>query len=123
MTEEEFEIMKSHATIGYKMLSHSKRDVLQAAATIAHQHHERWDGAGYPQGLRGDEIHIFGRIVTLADVFDALSTERIYKQRWSLDETLSYIGKKRARQFDPGLVDILLENMDAFIEIQQRYHE
>jgi len=123
LTDEEFEVMKTHATIGYNMLSHSKRDVLQAAATIAHQHHERWDGTGYPQGLKGDDIHIFGRIVTLADVFDALSTERIYKQRWVLDDTLDYIREKRARQFDPVLVDILLDNLDAFVEIQQRYHE
>lgn len=123
LSDEEFEVMKSHAIIGYNMLSHSKRDILQAAATIAYQHHERWDGTGYPQGLRGDEIHIFGRIVTLADVFDALSTERIYKERWMLDDTLSYIREKRARQFDPALVDILLDHLDAFIEIQQRYHE
>lgn len=123
LTEEEFEVMKNHATMGYNMLSHSKRDALHAAATIAHQHHERWDGLGYPQGLKGDEIHVFGRIVGLVDVFDALVTKRIYKHEWPLDEALAYIKEKRGAQFDPQLVDIMVENIDAFLGIRKRYSQ
>lgn len=123
LNDEEFEVMKNHTTIGYNMLSHSKRDVLQAACIIAHQHHERWDGKGYPQGLKGEEIHIFGRIVTLTDVFDALATKRVYKEQWKMEDVLDYVRKNRGKQFDPTLVDILLENLDKFTEIQQRYHQ
>ncbi|HEC14976.1 MAG TPA: HD domain-containing protein [Sedimenticola sp.] len=121
LTEQEFEVMKNHAVIGYNMLSHSRRDVLQSAAIIAHQHHEKWDGTGYPNGLKGEDIHIFGRIAALADVFDALSTKRIYKEKWTLDETLAYIKKEGGRQFDPRLVDILVENIDEFLAIKQQY--
>jgi len=121
LTEKEFEIMKNHSMIGYNMLSHSKRDILQAAATIAYQHHERWDGAGYPQGLEGAGIHIFGRIVALADVFDALFAKRVYKDEWTLDEILSYIEKERSKRFDPQLVDTLMQNIDEFIQIKDQY--
>jgi len=121
LTEKEYEVMKNHCSIGYKMLSHSKRDVLQAAAIIAHQHHERWDGTGYPQGLAGNEIHVFGRIVTVVDVFDALATERVYKKEWVLSEILAYIEEERGKQFDPKLIDIMIENIDEFLEIKMRY--
>ena len=122
LSEQEYEVMKNHCQIGHSMLSHSKRDVLQAAAIIAHQHHEKWDGSGYPQGLAGENIHIYGRIVTLVDVFDALATKRIYKEKWALPEIIAYVEKERGRQFDPTLVDLLLENMDAFLAIKHRYH-
>lgn len=122
LTEQEYKVMKNHCQIGHSMLSHSKRDVLQAAAIIAHQHHEKWDGSGYPQGLAGENIHIYGRIVTLVDVFDALATKRIYKEKWALPEIVAYVEKERGRQFDPALVDLLLENMDAFLAIKHRYH-
>ncbi len=122
LSEQEYEVMKNHCLIGYSMLSHSKRDVLQAAAIIAHQHHERWDGSGYPQGLAGKNIHIYGRIVTLVDVFDALATKRIYKEKWALPEIVAYIKKERGRQFDPELVDLLIQNLDEFLAIKHRYH-
>ncbi len=122
LSEQEYEVMKNHCLIGYSMLSHSKRDVLQAAAIIAHQHHERWDGSGYPQGLAGENIHIYGRIVTLVDVFDALATKRIYKEKWALPEIVAYIKKERGRQFDPELVDLLIQNLDEFLAIKHRYH-
>jgi len=82
LTEEEYEIMKNHPGIGYAMLVHSKRDILQAASVIAYQHHEKWDGTGYPRGLKGEEIHIYGRIIALADVFDSLSFDRVYRDSW-----------------------------------------
>ena len=121
LSEKEFEAMQNHSAIGYSMLSHSERDMLKAAAVIAHQHHEKWDGTGYPWGLKGEDIHIFGRIVGLSDVFDALMSDRPYKEAWSLDETLAWIKKERGRHFDPRVVDILFENQDEFIEIGMRY--
>jgi response regulator RpfG family c-di-GMP phosphodiesterase len=121
LTEEEFEIMKNHTKIGYAMLAHSSRDILKAAATIAHQHHERWDGTGYPNGLSGEEIHIFGRIVALADVFDALSTARPYKEAWPMEKVISKIGSEKNKHFDPALVEIFLQNTPDFIAIKEHY--
>jgi len=121
LTEKEYEVMQNHCLIGYNMLSHSNRDVLQAAAIIAYQHHEKWDGAGYPQGLTGENIHIFGRIVTLVDVFDALAAKRVYKEKWTSSEIFAYIREERGKQFDPKLVDLLVENIDAFLEIKNRF--
>lgn len=121
LTPEEFEIMKNHPRIGHAMLAHSKRDILKAAAIIAQQHHEKWDGSGYPQGLRGEEIHIFGRIVAVADVFDALLTARPYKESWPLERVMGWIEAERGRHFDPQLVDILSEYVDEFMAIGERY--
>lgn len=121
LTQEEFDAMQNHTAIGYSMLSHSERDMLKAAAVIAHQHHEKWDGSGYPWGLKGEDIHIYGRIVGLSDVFDALMSERPYKQAWSMDETITWIQKESGRHFDPELVDILVKYQDEFIEIGIRY--
>lgn len=121
LTKEEFEIMKNHTSIGYKMLIHSQRSILKAAAIISSQHHERWDGTGYPQGLKGEEIHIYGRIAALADVYDALSTARPYKKAWMQEKVLDEIKAERGRHFDPNLVDILLENIDEFAQIRETY--
>jgi len=115
-TTEEFNIMKTHTTNAHNMLRRSDRKLMKAAAIIAHQHHEKWDGTGYPRKLKGDEIHIYGRIVALADVFDALTHSRCYKEAWSVQNAIEYISDKRGKQFDPELVDILMENIDEFIE-------
>ncbi|VAV85488.1 Response regulator [hydrothermal vent metagenome] len=121
LTTEEFEIMKNHTTMGYDMLKHSERRVLKAAAIIAFQHHEKWDGTGYPTNLRGEEIHIYGRIIALADVFDALSTARSYKAAWPIDEVVSEIKKERGKHFDPKLVDIFMDNIDDFVAIKNKF--
>ncbi len=121
LTEQEYEVMKHHCLMGYNMLSHSNRDVLQSAAIIAHQHHERWDGSGYPQGLAEDDIHIFGRIVTLADVFDALAAKRVYKEKWAVPEILAYIKEEQGKQFDPTLAELLITNINEFLKIKNRY--
>lgn len=118
-TEAEFNTMKAHTTNAYKLLSCSDRKLIKAAATIAHEHHEKWDGSGYPRNLKGDEIHIYGRIVALADVFDALTHARCYKEAWEVDRVIDYIKSHRATQFDPTLVDILLANLDEFIAISK----
>lgn len=123
LTPEEFETIKPHTSIGYAIFKNSNRRIMQAAAIVAQQHHEHWDGGGYPQGLSGEDIHIFGRITGLADVFDSLTHWRIYKEKWELAEVLKLIKEQRGLRFDPNLVDIFLENIDAFVQINNRYPE
>lgn len=114
LTEEEFEIIKTHTTKAHKILKISNRKFLNAADIIALQHHEKYNGTGYPYGLKGEEIHPYGRVVAIADVLDALTHKRVYKPSWSLDEAFNYIKERRGTQFDPNLVDILLENKKEF---------
>jgi response regulator RpfG family c-di-GMP phosphodiesterase len=121
LTSEEYEIIKHHTEIGRHILKNSRREILEAAVIAAHQHHERWDGQGYPAGLKGEQIHIFGRITALADVFDALLHARAYKPAWEPHRVLDYIASRRATQFDPRLVDILLENSAEFIALSEKY--
>ncbi len=121
LTDEEFEVMKNHTTIGYSMLVHSDRSLLKAAAVIAHQHHERWDGAGYPWGLKGEDIHIYGRIVGLVDVYDALLSIRPYKEAWPLNRVVAWIEQEQGSHFDPFLVQTLLAHLDGFVAIGERY--
>ena len=118
---EEWEIMKTHATIGYEMLKKSTRPLMQAAAIVAGEHHEKWDGSGYPKGSKGEDIHIFGRITALADVFDALSVRRVYKKAWPIEKVRNLLVEESGKHFEPKLVDILLENLDAFLEIRHNY--
>jgi len=119
-TPEEFEIMKEHASLGYEMLEHSHRALLKMAAIVAYQHHEKWDGTGYPQGLSGEDIHIYGRITALADVFDALGSDRIYKPAWDDEKIFNLFKEERGKHFDPKLVDIFFENLDQFLEVRDR---
>lgn len=121
LDETEFEIMKTHASIGHDILKNSKRPILLAAAIVAHEHHEKWDGSGYPRGLRGEEIHIYGRISVLADVFDALSCKRVYKEPWPLEKILTLIHEERGKHFDPRLVDLFLANIEKFLLIADEY--
>lgn len=123
LTEEEFNVMKSHAQIGYEVLKGSSRSVLQSAAIVAYQHHERWDGHGYPQGLKGEKIHIYGRITAIADVFDALGHDRVYKKAWEIDAILELFKKESGNQFDPTLINLFFENLNLFLEIQNRFRD
>jgi putative two-component system response regulator len=116
-TEEEFNIMKMHTTNAYQLLRHSQRKLMQGAAIIANQHHEKWNGTGYPSGLKGADIHIYGRIVALADVFDALTHARKYKDAWKITAAVDYIKDQRGIQFDPDLIDIFIEHLDEFVAI------
>ncbi len=118
LTDAEFEVMKEHTTIGHKLLGKSKRAILKTAATIAHQHHEYFDGNGYPQGLMGDEIEVFARIASISDVFDALSSDRIYRPAWSDEEILDYIRQQRSKMFDPDIVDVFFKALPELIEIR-----
>lgn len=119
-TEEEFNIMKTHTSNAYDLLSCSDRKLIKAAAIIAYEHHEKWNGTGYPRKLKGTGIHIYGRIVAIADVFDALTHTRCYKEAWSMTKTIEYIKDHRGTQFDPELVDILLEHIDEFTAISEQ---
>ncbi len=121
LTPEEFAAMKYHSEMGYEMLKNSDRDILKAAAVIALQHHEYYNGTGYPQGLKGDQIHIYSRIVALADVFDALGNRRVYKEPWPISEIVQYIREQRDRQFDPILVDIFLENLEEMTKVREMF--
>lgn len=104
--------MQEHAFLGYEMLKSSQRILLQTAATIAMEHHERWDGQGYPYGKKGEEISLFGRIVCVADVLDALHSKRCYKEPWSFEEVMAYFEENRAKQFDPKIVELVLNNQE-----------
>ena len=121
LTTEEFNIMKSHSTIGYNILKGSQRPVLKAAATIAKEHHEKYDGTGYPRGLKGQEIHIFGRITALADVFDALGSDRYYKKAWEDEKIFNLIKEEKGKHFDPILVDLFMNNIEIFLETRDKY--
>ena len=121
LDDEEWVIMKTHTDIGYKLFKDSKRPLLKAAADIAHEHHEFYNGKGYPRGLKGDEISIFGRIVAITDVFDALSSTRPYKEPWKLEDILALLKKESGSQFDPSLIDLFLKHIDEFIEIRDKF--
>ncbi len=120
LTAEEFDVMKGHAEIGYEMLKHSKRDILKTAAIVSYQHHERWDGKGYPNGLSNENIHIYGRITAVADVFDALGSERIYKHSWSDEEIFKLFKEEKGKQFDPKLIDLFFENFHKFDKVRKQ---
>lgn len=123
LTIEEFEIMKTHAEMGYEMLKYSNRPILKASAEVAYTHHEKYDGSGYPNGLSGKDIPIYGRITALIDVFDALGNDRCYKKAWTLDEILELFKNEKGKHFDPDLIDIFFENLDKFLEIRNMYNE
>jgi putative two-component system response regulator len=120
LDEEEFEIVKRHPAVGYEILHKSSNNLLQKASIIAYEHHERYDGSGYPRGLKGDEIDIYGRIVALADVFDAITHKRCYKEAWDMPKAIDYIIEQRGFHFDPYIVDIFLDNLNEFIEIAKK---
>ncbi|RRQ24707.1 HD domain-containing protein [Guyparkeria sp. SCN-R1] len=120
LTDEEFREMQSHTHLGHGILKASGRPLLQAAATIAHEHHERWDGNGYPRGLSGTGISIEGRLVAIADVFDALSFKRVYKPAWSDENIRDLFANERGRQFDPDLTDLFLGHYADFIALRDR---
>ncbi|BBE31196.1 phosphodiesterase [Tepiditoga spiralis] len=123
LNEEEFKIMKTHAQLGYELLKKSKRNILQISATIAHEHHERWDGSGYPLGLKGEEISIYGRIVSIVDVFDALISDRVYRKAMDLETAKKIIRDGSGKNFDPKLVEIFFNNFDKILKIKGSFKD
>ncbi len=117
LTDEEFVIMKTHAQIGYDILKKSTRSILRAAAIVAHEHHEKYNGSGYPNGKKGTDIHIYGRLVAIADVFDALTHKRVYKKAWSFEDAVAYLINEKNKHFDPNLVNLFINNLDEVRKI------
>ena len=116
LTTEEFDEMKKHTIYGAKILANAESRLLRLAAKVAIGHHEWWDGTGYPYGLKGDAISLEARIVTVADVFDALSSKRVYKGEWTVEDALKYIQERAGKQFDPKVVAVLTEKIDDILE-------
>lgn len=121
LTDTEYQIMQAHASIGYGLLKNSKRDILKAAAIVAHQHHEKWNGKGYPNGLKGEDIHIYGRITAIADVFDALGSDRVYKKAWELERITDLFMQEKGEHFDPQVVDVFMEQLPGLLKIRDQY--
>lgn len=121
LTPEEFGVMKGHARLGFELLKGSGSEILRAGAEVAISHHERFDGSGYPYGLKGRDIPLFGRIAAVADVFDALTSERPYKKAWPLEDACRYLENGRGNHFDPLCVEAFLAGMDRVLEIRQRF--
>lgn len=121
LTQEERVIIETHTSIGYKLLSSGDGEIMQSAARIALEHHERWDGKGYPNQLAEHEIHIFARITAITDVFDALMSKRCYKEAWPLEKVVELFTRECGKQFDPELCCLFLKHIDAFVDIRQQY--
>ena len=121
LDDEEMKIIRTHCKIGYKIIGSHPNCLLKSAASIALTHHERWDGAGYPQGLKQNDIPLIGRIVAVADVFDALTCERPYKRAWSVKEAVQEIVRCRGHHFDPGIVDVFLTIIPEMTAIQLQF--
>ena len=116
-------IMDTHAELGYQMTNSSERPLLKAASIVAYEHHEKWDGTGYPQGTSGTDIHIYGRITAIADVFDALGSDRIYKKAWNDEKILNLFREERGKHFDPDLIDMFFENIDKIFQVRETFQD
>ncbi len=122
-TSEEFDVIAQHADIGYRILSGSDAELLKMAATIAWTHHERYDGSGYPRGLAGMDIPLEGRIAAIADAFDALTTKRVYKPAFPMDEAMSVMKNHRESHFDPELLDLFLDSTEGLLAIRDQHQD
>jgi len=123
LDDQERKIIKRHTILGGDILSNSTSELLQVGGVIALSHHEKWDGSGYPHGLTGEDIHLYGRICAIADVFDALTTERPYKTIFSNDESIKIMKDGRGKHFDPKLLDLFFDNFAEVIDIQEKYRK
>lgn len=129
LTPEEFEIMKTHTTLGKEAIEHAENqlgfevDFLKTAKEIAYSHQEKYDGSGYPLGLKGDEIPISARLMTVADVYDALISRRVYKESFNLDTTIKIMKEGRGTHFDPDMIDAFLEIKDEFKKISESFND
>lgn len=123
LNDQEWEIMQKHPEFGAEIIGDHESDILMTAKEIALTHHEKWDGSGYPRHLKGEEIPISGRIIMIADVFDALTTERPYKKAWSVEDAVKLINQRSGSHFDPALVAIFNKVLPSIIEIKNQYAE
>ncbi|MBB4821621.1 putative two-component system response regulator [Pseudomonas alcaligenes] len=123
LDDDEWVVMREHVRIGAEIIGEHPSGLLRMARSIALTHHEKWDGSGYPNGLRGEEIAIEGRIVAIADVFDALTSERPYKKAWSVEDAIALLREQSGRHFDPSLVELFISQMPAVLEVKERWAE
>ncbi|HXG30439.1 MAG TPA: HD domain-containing phosphohydrolase [Thermodesulfobacteriota bacterium] len=121
LTEEEMEIMKQHTIIGARILEGSLSEILQAGKVMALSHHEKWDGSGYPKGLSGKDIPLWGRICAVADVFDAITSDRPYHKAMPNEKAYEILREERGRHFDPGIIDVFFDRIEEVLKIQERY--
>jgi len=121
LSDAEFVVMRDHTRLGWEMLKSSPLEIMQHAAAVAYQHHEKWNGKGYPNGLQGEEIHIYGRMVAIADVFDALGSDRCYKKSWPLEKVLDLMKSESGEHFDPMLIGLFFQNLGEFLTIRERF--
>ncbi len=120
---EERNIMDTHAELGFNMIKNSERPLLKAAAIVAYEHHEKYNGTGYPRRLKGEDIHIYGRITAIADIFDALGSDRVYKKAWSDERIFQFFKEERGEHFDPKLVDLFFENIDEILKVRDTFKD
>ncbi|UGA55884.1 HD-GYP domain-containing protein [Vibrio sp. VB16] len=118
LNHDEFEEMKRHTTEGYKLLSSGRGYLMEMAAIVAHEHHEKWDGSGYPNGKVAEEIHIYGRVTAIVDVIDALLSQRPYKEPWSVDQVKKLLRNESGKHFQPELVDLILAHFSIIIDLR-----
>jgi len=123
LDDEERKIMNTHAKLGYEMLKHSNRPLLKTAAIVAYEHHEKWDGTGYPNKIKGNDIHIYGRITAVADVFDALGSDRVYKKAWDDEKIFQLFKDEKGKHFDPKLIDIFFKHLEHFLTIRNQFKD
>ncbi|GLQ30314.1 DUF3369 domain-containing protein [Litoribrevibacter albus] len=120
LTDEEMTKVRTHTQRGADMLAQADQEILKLAGRIAQDHHEKWDGSGYPHGKAGEDIHIMGRIVAIADVFDLLACKRSYREPWPMEDIVRYFEDQKGKHFDPDLVELLLTHLDEFIKIREK---
>ncbi|WP_373071624.1 HD domain-containing phosphohydrolase [Sulfurimonas sp.] len=120
---DERKIMETHAELGYNMVKNSERKLLKAASIVAYEHHEKWDGTGYPRGIAAEDIHIYGRITAIADVFDALGSDRVYKKAWEDERIFNLFKEESGKQFDPKLIDLFFENLESILEVRDNFKD
>lgn len=123
LDEGEFKQMKAHAQIGADILSNPRSQLVALARSIAITHHEKWDGSGYPNGLKGYDIPLEGRIAAIADVFDALTSERPYKKAWTVEEAVELLKEQSGKHFDPELVEIFIQELPKILDIKMKFAE
>jgi len=123
LDEEERKAMCNHTDLGFEMLRHSERSLLKAASIVALEHHEKWDGSGYPCGLKGEDIHVYGRITAAADVFDALGSDRVYKKAWSDKKIEELFLEEKGKHFDPKLVEAFFKVKEELYRIRRDYRD
>jgi putative two-component system response regulator len=123
LTDQEWEIMQTHTDMGAEIIGIDESKLLQMARQVAATHHESWDGSGYPRGLQGEDIPLVGRIVAIADVFDALTTRRPYKEAWSVEDSIAYLQEQAGKKFDPDLVKVFVQQLPQIHELMAQFSD